>query len=151
MKLVKNSSNKYVVVKENDFQFCRLRRTDNPEIGHLKSLWEGNNLRTGYNAMIKINNENKEAKKRVFAIVNTKGNLIFKECIYPDKIEKPWQEIFNIQLDENYKKVIKDHWKKKLETLKQKAQIGHSSKLSINDIRYLCWKYKEDPNNLFLP
>lgn len=149
-KLVKHSYRKYVVVKENEFPFCRLRRSDAIEIANLQILWEGSNIRSGYNAMIRINNENKEAKKRIFAIVNSKGNLIVKECQYPDFLGKPWQEIFNINLEEGFEKKIVWDWNNKLLNLKRKADLDDKIKLSANDIKYLCWKYKEEPTHLFL-
>lgn len=143
---------KYVVVKESEYSFARLRRADSNEIQSLVILWEGNNLRKGYDAMIEINKEDKVSKLRIYAMVKSTGELRISTCYFPAQMGKPWQEISSFHLSDEKKVInsIKKSWTDKLNSLKQLAEIELTKKVTLADMRYLCWKYHNDPNLLFL-
>lgn len=47
----------YVVVLDKELDFCRLFRTDSIDLPAGETLWSGNGLRRGYDAMIRLNKE----------------------------------------------------------------------------------------------
>jgi len=152
-KIVKDTDKKYVVVKEPLYDFVRLRKSDSIEILNLLILWEGNNLRKGYDAMIYFNREDKNSRTRFFAMVQHNGILKIHKCTYPESLDFPWYEIPLFEVDEEKKSIknIKNHWSELLINLKNRAKLDLSKKLTLSDMRYLCWKYCEDPSHLFLP
>lgn len=152
-KLVRESNRKYVVVKEPDYTFSRLRKSDNNDIKNLLVLWEGNNLRKGYDAMIEINKEEKSSRTRFFVKVQNSGVLKVLKCEYPDLLEYPWYEVSFCEAENTSKstELIKKNWECAILRLKNKEKISYSKKITLSDLRYLCWKHKEDPELFFLP
>lgn len=49
----------YVVVKEPALAYFRLRRDDAPQVAGLETMWRGDSLRAGYDAMIRLNRDRK--------------------------------------------------------------------------------------------
>lgn len=126
---------RYVVVKEPDFAWCRLRLADSPDVSGLQVLWEGNGLRAGYDAMIRLNKDMKPTK---LYHVSQKGRA-FRVTKEPQP--ETWKHLQVLSSYEAAREFVKEARKKLLHDLREAGvEVGQQMPgVTVADVQYLDW------------
>lgn len=69
----------YCVMLDKDIGFCRLFRTDNELLPEGEVLWSGDNLRLGYDAMIRLNKDRRPINSySVCSTASKTGRIVYR-------------------------------------------------------------------------
>lgn len=129
---------KYVVVKEPDIGFYRLRRAD--AVPDLNPEWRGDSLRAGYDAMIRLNLD-RRYERWIIGYKQSKLRL-FRSSL-PDRT---WTAVGWADGRLAAKANVKRYREEIASVLRRLNQInpsGKSRRLTASDRRYIDWRLRK--------
>lgn len=138
----------YIVVLDKELNFCRLFRSDSEDIPAGEILWNGDGLRHGYDAMIRLNKERKPVQSYFVCAATRRGRVT-----YSVKKSDPGEGYEILCIKNEFKLAAQE-----VKSLRAKAEqerekmfglmkrVGISSKripkFTEKDLRYIDWLHE---------